>query len=228
VSQLFRITLETGDLSEFNSTVGGVSTTTAAAMVGNYGLSCQTSVANNYGVVNFSISSNDMRFRFYINPNTLTMASGDRFNLNRIIHSSGPPFDQVSTDLQFDGANYNIRTLFFDDTGSFFATSFYPISDDIHYIEIWVERASSDVASDGQGHLYIDGDLKETETGIDNFDTFILSAFFRWGAMGVDAGTSGTFFLDDLIFRDDSEEIGAAAIIPIFMSNYRMRRANVS
>src|SRR3990167_10886063 len=59
---------------------------------------------------------------------------------------------------------------------------------------------------------WVDGVDQGTLTGLDNYNLMAdLSFLFRVGATtGIDAGTSGTFYLDELVANDDGSVIGAA------------------
>ena len=211
MAEIFRITHESNDLSEYSSTTtdgGDLSTSAAAAMVGSFGLSFLIDDTNLIeGQKNFTqITSAVYRYRVYFDPNALTMSSGDFFTSVQIREGGNA---RGNIQVEFDGADYRIRAQVRDDATTR-STSYYVISDATHYIEARVQYAASAVSADGDLTLWIDGTLKETLGSLDIFDISKPDkAILR--ADGIDAGTSGTFYQDDFIFRDDDTEIGGAA-----------------
>ncbi|KKM23531.1 hypothetical protein LCGC14_1614290 [marine sediment metagenome] len=210
--EIFHITHEPGDLSEYTSTVtggGDLSVTGGAALVGSFGLSVLIDDTGDiYGQVDFTqLTSTAYGLRIYIDPNVLTMAGSDAFDVALVLRSVS---DRARIRLRFSGGNYTVSWRVIDDSLGTQATAFYTITDDVHYIEGRVEYASSAVANDAQITLLIDGVQKEQKTGLDIYDVSKPDNV-RFGAPGgLDAGTSGTLYLDDFVLRDDATEIGAA------------------
>jgi hypothetical protein len=56
--------------------------------------------------------------------------------------------------------------------------------------------------------LWIDGASKQTITGIDNYDRFVNSFYFQFGAVYISTTASGTLYMDELVINDDGSEIG--------------------
>lgn len=219
MSLLFVIGHETGDLTEYTSTVPGDGDLEAHTDAGlhdtTYGLKCtiDDTVAI-YGTRNETVpASNEIRFRAYIDPNGLTMAAADLFNFLQP-RSSGPQLTLCNLSLyRTAGGDYQIRTTATEDTGSA-APDFATISDDEHYVEVHIVRATSDVASDGTVQWWVDGADQGTWVALDNFDVFGNMTAFRIGVFGsIDAGTSGVLYLDQIAVRDDSSEIGNARLV---------------
>lgn len=230
MTEIFNIRHEV-DLSEYTSVVdngGNLTQSTAAALAGSAGgmQGVIVDTGSMYGAISFpQLTSGKGRARFYIDPNSLVMATSDRFNVLIVQQSTASRF---FIELNYDGSNYEVRARQRRDDNSFASTAFYNISDEPHFLEVYQEYASSDVASDGRLTFWIDGDLQEQLTGQDVFD-LSQPDNARFGVQGPDAGTSGTFYLDEFVLNDDGSEIGPfVGTIPVFMSNYRMRRANVS
>ena len=212
MTRLFNLNNDPGDFSQYDAVVSGGANVLSVVSPGlvetSYTLSFEMNdTSYMYVDKDFVLTTDEFYLRFYGLPGDVIMASGDRFDIARVVHSSGPPWYETTVVLSYDGTNYEVRALFYDDGGAYYATAYHDISDELHYIEIWVERASSDVASDGQGHLFVDGELLETETGIDNFDNFPTVETLRLCAIGIDAGTSGEWFADECVL-DDSDPIG--------------------
>lgn len=209
---LFNLDNEPGDFSQYDAVVSGganvLSVETPGLIETNYTLCFEINDSSAmYADKDFSLSTNEFYKRIYIDPSYLSMATGDRFDFVRIVHSSGPPWYEATLILNRAATGYQVRAIFYDDPGTYHATAYHDITDEEHYIEIYVERASSAVAGDGQGLLFIDGDLVETETGVDNYDNFPTIVTARLCAIGIDAGTSGDLFLDECML-DDANPVG--------------------
>ena len=210
---------EAGNLNEYDSTEtdsGDLSVAGGAALVGSYGLSFVVDDTNEmYGRANVSApGSGDFRWRFYVDPNGITVGGSDKIVLSRL-HSSGPSYTVALARLEHDGSSYEITTRVYEDDGSYSGAD-HDISDGVHYVELYVVQASSDVAGDGTFQSWIDGVAKDDISGLDNYDVF---SNMDWLSLQcADPGTaSGTYYLDDLVANDDGSEIGAAdAVTPGF------------
>lgn len=215
MSVIIEINLET-DLSEFTSTVtdsgdlAWSNDATAQAVAGTSGaMSCliddttaiygQKSVSEN--------TSGKLRARFYVDPNTLTMANNNRFLL-LFAFSSATYICNV--DLSYaTGVGYRTSITIYNDAGAGSYSADYAITDAPHYIEMYLIRSTNATSNDGSMALWVDGTLKETITGIDNYDRFNNFNIVQLGAVSsIDSGTSGTFYLDELVVNDDGSEIG--------------------
>lgn len=232
MAEIVNIDLETGDLSEFSSAVadgGDLSAAGgAAALHGNYGLSVLVDDANGiYGSKSgLNNTSGKIRARFYININTLTMGSTEQFIIIICLNSGGSAVGRIDT---YYASGVRVIATINNDAGGTSNSAAYLLSSGLHYIEFYIQRAASNVSSDGSMQLWIDGVSKQTLSGIDNYDRFNNFNTVNFGAVGaIDANTSGTFYLDDLVINDDGAEIGAYAsagvAIPVFMNQYRQRR----
>ena len=211
MAETFNIELE-ADLSEFTSTVtdsGDLSQSAAAALAGTSGglLCLIDDQASIYGQKDFvQLAGASYRLRFYIDPNGLAMANGDDFQVCRLT-------DGVSSRLQvwlrYDGASHEMRSRIFDDNGTWTATSNYNITDEPHYIEVLVTYATGGAANDGIMALWIDDLLQQQIATLDLFSTGQPDEAKLGAVSNLDAGTSGTFYLDEFVLRDDDTEIGA-------------------
>jgi len=214
MSQIFEVGHEAGDLSEYSSTVtdsGDLSVSAAAALAGSaYGLDVLIDGTGAiYGRIDFStLTSGVYRFRCYIDPNGLTMASGDQFRFLKVAVGGS---DRALLRLNYNGSDYRLSGLVKDDATSNQTTSHYVITDGPHYVEAMVEYASSDVAIDAKFTLWVDGVQQEQVTGLDIYDITQPDSVRIGAVTNVDAGTTGTLYLDGLILRDDAEEIGEGA-----------------
>lgn len=215
MSTIISIDHENNNLAEYTSTVedlGDLSIATPGLGGSNYCLSCfldDTTVI--YGLKNLGANntSGKARARFYIDPNTLTMATTNSFYVFALQNSLSSTITCV--ELQYTtGVGYEIKAGIRLDDNTYVYTNAYPISDMPHYVEIYLQRASAVDIFDGSLQLWIDGTSKETLSGKDNYDKFVNLRIAELGAIfSIEAGTTGTFFLDQLVVNDDGSEIGA-------------------
>lgn len=211
MAEIINIDHEGGDLSGYDSTVvdgGDLSVSAAAALGGSYGLQCviddTTAIYGQKSLGTWPGSAVSMRLRFYIHPNGLTMANGDQFF---VCNPSGTfPFTIY---LRYSAGNYQAHFEYYADGGGFVDSHNTNITNAKHYIELLVRRAASAVSGDGSVQCWVDRSLEDTQSGIDNYDFFNGMGALRLGAPGsIDAGTSGIFYLDEFVVRNDDTEIG--------------------
>ena len=215
MAQLFNITHEVGDLSEYDATQtdsGDLSVEAAAALAGTtQGLNVLIdSIGAIWGRMNVALAGSDIRFRFYVDPNLLSMAHTNQFYMVLVQPAAWPPL--VGCALYFALAiGYHLRVVGYTDGGLpvDHGAPYLLLTDAPHYIEVHVRRAATGVSADGYVDTWIDGALQARLAGIDNFDKFAAVARMDVGATsGVDVGTTGTFFMDEIIANDDGSEIG--------------------
>ncbi len=209
----FEIDHEEGNLSEYDSFSNDddLEVIRSAALAGTLfgmGVDIDDTTAT-YGQKNQTApSSNEFRFRFYLDPNSLAMADDDSFQIIRSFNAAAPwAFIRLYL-AENDAANTYDLTLGCTSDSPTTNWKRHSISDAEHYVEIHVERASSSTSSDGRCRIWTDGNLKTTDSGIDNYDAFGNLSSFRFGADSLDAGTSGILYIDEIVFRDDGQEIG--------------------
>lgn len=214
MSEILNIDHEAGDLSEYSSTVtdgGDLSVASGAALAStNEGLSVliddTTSIYGRADYTQLGVRS-DCRYRFYLDPNSLTMSDTDFHVICRTLNGTSQ-----RTQVQFGwltASGFRIRAMATDDGGTNQATSWVNISDAEQYVEVLIQYASGVSADDGVVRLWVDGSQVADRTDVDLY-TRNSSDSLRLGAVAnVDAGTSGTYYLDQLILNDDGGEIGA-------------------
>jgi len=125
MTTLLDIDLESGDLSEFDATAtdsGDLSADAAAALAGtNYGLKCVIDDTNAiYGTANLSPpASGILRGRFYLDPNSLTMANGDAFRVLRLWDTAGGGAIIFAVNLAYYTATgYRLLAIAYDDANN--------------------------------------------------------------------------------------------------------------
>jgi hypothetical protein len=229
MSVLFNIQLES-DLSEFIGTVtdGGDLSQGSPGLAGTAGrLECLVDDTTSiYGWKDFGpVSTDDFRLRFYIDPNAFDKVDGEYTSVIYVHDADDTALGIVYARLTGDGSSHeiNIYTKEDDKTNHFSGT--YDITDAEHYVEIYVERASSNVAGDGDCTLWIDKVQKWNQGGtLDNYDMFPLQDRVRAGAFSFVGTPEGTLLLDEIKANDDGSEIGPRVGVPIFMHHYRRLR----
>ena len=229
MSTLFDLGFES-DLSEFDSTVthgGDLYWAAAAALAGTAGgVACliddQTAI---YGVVTQAAPvSGELRYRFYVDPNSLTIANGDNFYLLMLRATAPQVYLHWHCLLRNVGGVLKLGSKAYDD-GDSLSMQTCTITDAPHHVEVHIERASSDVAADGRVRWWVDGVLVSTDADVDNYDTFGSITDFRLGAVsGIDVTTFGTFYLDEFRANDDGKRIGPVGLSARIDHHYRTRR----
>lgn len=211
------ITHETGDFTQYDSYTDNADLTiaAAAALVGSRGMSI---VINDAGVLNgaagnWASTTGLLRFRFYIDPNGLTMGAGNNFTIFRVANSASSTLVAVML-WSYDGADaYRISVDYRTDGGGYVDGTRYGMTDAKHYIEGYFVKAETNVSSDGSVTWWLDGTQISNVTGLDNYDTWTNMDDMWFGAVNqLDAGTSGTFYLDDLVITSDGTLIGPAVV----------------
>ena len=218
MTEVCNITHEVGDLSEYDSTQtdsGDLSVGRAGGLANTfYGLVLLIDDTNTlFAEKAISLATNEIRLRFYLDPNSLSISSGGQVMICDV-RLSAYPWRALAVVLYDVSGVYKIRAFGITDAGGLSGVSAYDITDAPHYIECHLQRAANSGSSDGTLDLWIDGVHKEQKTGIDNYDIWsdidgIALDFERW------AGTiSGTFYMDELRANDDGGEIGPEYGIP--------------
>jgi RHS repeat-associated protein len=173
---------------------GDLSVTAAAAIDGTKGLQAVIDDANSLYVSNRS-PANEPRYRarFYFDPNAMAMASGDAHVIFEASNATQAAFQLY---LQYNTTTgYQIRTTTRKDDGAWVNSAYYSFADAPHFIEVDWAAATAAGANNGAASLWIDGELKQTVSGIDN-DTYRIDSARIGAISGLDAGTLGTYYFD--------------------------------
>lgn len=214
MSNIFSISHESKNYAEWDSQTnpGDLDIVSDAALAGTvYGLevtvddsvshTCEKNMPGSY--------NETIRFRFHFDPNGLTMAEGDYFYLARIIRANPSVGLFCSAQLQYE-SGYKAKANIQHDGGGTLNRKSSVLTDGPHYFEIKLTRASGSAANDGTLYAYIDGSEFGSITNWDNYDSWLGLTSFVAGISGRDAGTSGVFYLDEFLMRDDDTLIGPA------------------
>jgi hypothetical protein len=194
---IFANGFESGNFSAWSSSAtnnGALSVSTAAAIVQTYGMragiNSNTSI---YVTDNSPTNESRYRARFYFNPNSITMSSGNAHYLLYGLTGSG--VTTVRVEFGWSGTSYRIRAAVSNNSTTFTTTSWFNISNAPHYIEFDWLAATGSGTNDGGLTLWIDGVQRANLTGINNNTRRIESV--QLGAVaGIDSGTRGATYFD--------------------------------
>lgn len=231
MSVIADIDVDDGTFDEFDSTTtdgGDLSVAVAAALASTVeGISCliddTTSIyaEDNYTQLG---TRSDCRYRFYIDPNGLTMDDSTNHQVLRFLSGTSMR-SQVSLGFT-TGGGFRIRGSIRNDAGTTINGDWENISDAEHYVEVLARYATGESADDGILRVWIDGSQVNELTNVDLFTRDSSDTLRIGAASGVDSGTSGTQYIDQLVMNDDGSEIGAHSAgisIPIVQHHRRMQ-----
>jgi 3-phytase len=208
---IFADGFESGNLSAWSAsrTDGSdLSVTAAAALVGNRGMQAQLN-DNTVIYVTDDRPTAEPRYRarFYFDPNSIAMVSGDNHYLLYGYSGTSPAVLRVQ--FRLSNTLYQIRVAALGDNTTWTNSSWFTITDMPHTIELDWKAATAAGANNGALTFWIDGVQKASRTDIDN-DTRRIDRV-RFGAVGgIDTGTRGVTYFDAFESRRQSY-IGLAA-----------------
>jgi len=202
---IFADGFESGNLSAWTSSVidgGDLSVSAGAALVGSKGLQALIDDNNSIYVTDDTPNAEPRyRARFYFDPNSISMVSGDAHNI--FFGYAGTSTAVLRGAFRFSSGAYQVRFGLLNDSGTWLNTSWFTISDASHAIEIDWRAATAAGANNGGLTLWIDGTQKEDLTGVDN-DTRRIDRVRLGAASGIDTGTRGTYFFDAFVSHRQS------------------------
>ncbi|MFC1780073.1 glycine-rich domain-containing protein [Patescibacteria group bacterium] len=184
---VFSDEFESADLTGWDANAndsGDLAATTDATYIGLYGAEVNIDDGNSIYVQDNFTSTSDYYGRFYINPNSLTMTSGDTFTVADIRSSTTV---RASVELNYDGANHRVRGVL--ETGPQ-TTSWVNIgSSSWSSVELrWFADAS------GRVELWVNGVQYNSATG--NTASLTVDNIMLGMVSDRDAGTSSSFYID--------------------------------
>lgn len=198
VARFLDLNHETGSLEEYDSIVGEselLSVSAAAAQVGNYGLALQLDGARDvYGLTSLDFAGRCLRMDFCFDTNNFEN-SGGMFFVKCLANNSTRT--GVKSSCGFNASYYSFMSMMRLDSGALDSILFYPTQGK-HTLTLIYSRASSATAQDGGHAVYLDGVLVGKSTGLDTFDLSLPNQV-RVGLIDADAGSTGVFYLDDII-----------------------------
>jgi tartrate-resistant acid phosphatase type 5 len=188
---IFADDFESGDFSAWTSSAtngGNLSVSPSAASVGSFGL--QALINNTIPMYVLDTSPNAeprYRARFYFDPNSITMATGNYI----YILSGRDTSNTVILQIQFSRSSvgYQLRVRAYDSgLANYVNTPFVTISDGVHFVEL-------DWGNDGHLTFWVDGVQQGSLTGLNNSSYTMDSV--RLGATYISStGLSGTYYID--------------------------------
>ena len=194
---LFADGFESGDFTAWSSyaTDGGdLSVTGAAAIVGSYGIQAVLDDNNAIYVTDWSPwDETRYRARFYFDPNTISMTSGNAHYLLYAGNRDGTLSMRV--EFRFYSSAYEVRAEVGNDSNGWSSSAWTTISDAPHYLELDWRASTAPGANNGGMTWWIDGAQNADFTTVDN-DTRRID-YVQWGAVaGIDSGTRGIYYFD--------------------------------
>ncbi len=193
---IFADSFESGSVSAWTSSVtdgGDLSVNAAAAMKGSRGM--QAVIDDNTALyVRDTRPADEPRYRarFYFDPNSIVMTSGD---LHDIFTGRVGTVDVFRVNFRRYTTSYQVRVQIRTDAATYTSGSWYTISDGPHAIEIEWKAATAAGANNGAISLWIDGVAKQTKGSIDN-DTLRVDEARLGPLAGIDTGTRGILYFD--------------------------------
>ena len=131
--------------------------------------------------------------RFYFDPNSIGMGSGDSHFIFR--GYSGTSTIVLRVQFRFSNGTYQLRAGLVSDGSTWTNSSWLTISDAPQAIELEWRAATGVGANNGSLTLWLDGVQKANLIGVDSDTRRIDRA--RLGAVsGIDTGTRGTYYFD--------------------------------
>lgn len=132
--------------------------------------------------------------RFSVDTSLLEMDPSDQMHM-LIGYPNSTGNNHLQVRIRRDGGDFEIRADAKDNNGGFNNIPWLDVTRGEHLIEVQWRAASDPTVADGYVRLFIDGQYAGEVTGIQNDQRRIEE--IRFGAMGVDDGTSGTIVYDD-------------------------------
>ena len=167
---------------------------------GGYGLTVE---ASGYGELAGPTNAVEITAEIALNPNSLTMANGDEFVIMAGVEA-GAAVDAWRLILGYNAASgYYLRQQWRTDAAAYASGSQIWIPDAWRRVGIYWKASTGAGANNGVIALLRGGQPVEIQTGLDT-DTLNVDTV-RYGAVsGVDVGTSGTFYLDECRWSDET------------------------
>ena len=194
---IFADGFESGDFSAWTSIAvdgGDLSVSPVAALVDSNGMHVLLNDSNSLYVTDDTPNAEPRyRVRFYFDPNSLSMASGDSFNVFRGF--TGTSTDVLRVAFRYSSGSYQVRGALLNDSSAVLTTSWFAISDSPHLIELDWRAAAGPGANDGSLTFWIDGAQRASLTGVDN-DAWRIDQVRLGAVSAIPAGTRGTYFFD--------------------------------
>ncbi|MEO7838593.1 MAG: hypothetical protein ABIU06_04510, partial [Anaerolineales bacterium] len=194
---IFADGFESGNLLAWTSNaedLGDLSTSISAALTGTQGLQAVIDDNNTIYVTDDSPNAEPRyRARFYFDPNSIPMLSGDAHFIFKGF--MGTSIEVLRMEFRQSAGLYQIRIALLDDGSTWINSNWFNISDASHLIELDWRAATRLGANNGDLTFWIDGIQHTDLTGVNNSGLRIDRV--RLGALsGIDTGTRGAYYFD--------------------------------
>jgi len=180
-----------------------------------------------YGQINGISNLAEFSTVFNIKQDSLAMTSGDEFSL---FYANGSGSGGIAFEIEYQDSagTRQVRLRVYLDSGASSDSSWYDVADGKIEIKAEWKASTGPGSNDGEGKIYVGGVLKETLSTLDN-DGHDVDNFQIGLIAGVDAGTLGSLYIDDITYDDASPFVTAIRTIDFeqtiaFVAN--LRQAN--
>ena len=193
---------------------GVLAWTAAAAMAGTATGQASTAGASGShasGLIDVTaITSKNLRFRYYLDPNSVTMDNAATQTMIQLKDTSQGAQNRSNTKLRYlTASGYQLDFDWKNDASSFHGALTVNITDAPHLVECEIVKATGASANDGQYRIWVDGVLGGEQTNIDLFTSFGFNRFMAGPILGgASTNTRGTLYIDQIIVNDDGGTIG--------------------
>jgi sugar lactone lactonase YvrE len=196
---IFADGFESGNLSAWSSSAidnGDLSVSAAAALVGGQGLQAVLN-DNNLIYVTDDRPAAEPRYRarFYFDPNSISMVSGDLHNIFLGYSGTSSTTGVLKIVFRFSNGAYQLRGALLNDSSAWVLSNWFTISDAPHSVEFDWQAASSAGANNGYLTMWIDGGQVANLTGVAN-DAWRMDRVRMGAVSALDTGTRGTYYFD--------------------------------
>ena len=158
--QIFDDGFESGGLSAWSAVKNETDliVSSSAALVGGFGLEAVVANTAPRYVSDWNpVSLKAYAARFYFDPNSISMASGNSHMLFKAVDAASKTAFQL--ELRSYQGDYQIRAYAPWDSGGAYTSPWFRLSDDPHLLELIWQAASADGARDGLLSLSIDAEV---------------------------------------------------------------------
>ena len=141
----------------------------------------------------------------YINADSLTVGVSEYFDWFRLMSSvSG----YISLRIYNNAGVMSVGWLLVDDNGTFDSIAYANLPSGNFHFRVLAYRSTDADSNDGSAYLYLNGSLALSKTGRDFYGSFLALNRLYLGAIGIDAGTSGTLYMGKLLIKNDDADPG--------------------
>lgn len=175
---------------------GGLRIEFAAALDGYLGLSANLTAGQSIYAIDTApadVATYHARFRF--DPNGVQMADSQPHTLFSAISPSATT--TIDVQLRRSSGGYDIKVGTRLDDGTRVTSTWQPLSDAPHSIEVGWASSTSNSSPNGVQELWVDGVPRASLSGLSNAAQRVTEA--RLGPQGVPSGVHGVEYFDDFV-----------------------------